>query len=148
MNIAKLRKLKRWILAEPRRYRQEWWLYGKESQVVREQEPPCGTAGCLAGNVCLMEGYVPVPDPTNIYRMDTVKTRLGSRRHRVSELAARILGLKTKQRRDLFDGSCEGWGNEAEAAYHRAKTPRGRAKAAAMELDRLIALARKQKEGR
>src|SRR6267142_2097842 len=64
MNVKALRKLQRYILAEPRRYYQHYWMVTAnldEAGIVSEQNPPCGAVACLAGNACLMEGFKPHP---------------------------------------------------------------------------------------
>ena len=144
MNIKKLKKLKAWILAEPRRYNQKWWIFGKHSNVVQEQKPPCGTAACLAGNACLMEGYVPVPEYLGQERMDWVSLDNGPRID-VGVAAEKILGMKGKGNK-LFSADCQGWSEKARQAYLVAKTPQQRADAAAMELDRLIKLNSRKKK--
>jgi hypothetical protein len=139
MNIAKLKKLKKWILAEPRRYCQEYWLYGIESAVVREQQPPCGTAGCLAGNACLMEGFVPYnPTPWFPGGFYSVKKPKGKLSFHVNEKAGKILGLTEHEKNKLFDQNCSGWPAHASRLYYSAKTPKGRAQAAAQAIDALI----------
>lgn len=140
MNIAKLQKLKKFILAEPRRYQQEWWLYGPQSAVVLKQKPPCGTAGCLAGNTVLMEGYVPF-GTSDEERFDSCN-KPGGRSYEVRVTAMKILGLTEDQSRKLFEASCLGWGTIPRKGYQEATTPLQRAQAAAMEIDRLIALER------
>lgn len=95
MNIAKLEKLKQWILDEPRRYRQERWLYAPDSIVVRMQKPPCGTAACLAGSACLMEGYTPI-FPEGVTAGYAVKSSDGTL-FDVEQLATGILGLTEEQ---------------------------------------------------
>jgi hypothetical protein len=136
MNITKMRKLKKWILAEPGRYDQRWWIYGKGSCVVMTQRPPCGTAGCLGGNACLMEGLVPKPVYKGEDRIDSVTDGLNT--FDVSLKAQEILGLTDKQQHDLFAANCDGWSGEARHAYLGATNPQEKANAAAMELDRLI----------
>jgi hypothetical protein len=143
VNVEKLKQLKAFILAEPRRYDQSFWMFGKESDVVKMQKPPCGTAACLAGSACLMEGWTPdykCPDPD--YSSDgqalshVIK---GKKREYISELARYILELTKDEAENLFSASCLGWGIRNANAYKMAKTPLGRAKAAAAEIDRLIA---------
>ena len=143
MNVEKLKQLKAFILAEPRRYNQEFWILGKESSVVADQKPPCGTAACLAGSACLMEGWTPDYKRSSGYYQDKAafaRVIKGRKSVYVDELASEILELTEDDAENLFSASCDGWDIGNAAAYHAAKTPLGRAKAAAAEIDRLIAL--------
>jgi hypothetical protein len=132
MKISKLKKLKQWILAEPRRYYQNVWVANKENPITQQQNPPCGTVGCLAGNACLMEGH--------IKRIDGIGNAFDKNGNCVycPKLAQQILGLTRQTAEWLFDVSGNGWSTEAKIAYDNATTLEGRAQAAAMELDRLI----------
>lgn len=131
MNIAKLKKLKKWILDEPRRYNQNTWvdMGGKYASI---QNPPCGTVACLAGSACLMEGYVPIPG-TNSVRKPHSKGELF-----VADVAAAILKLNFSEQGNFFALNGEGWDSKASRAYKAATTPKQRAKAAAMAIDALI----------
>ena len=146
MNIAKLKKLKKWILDEPRRYNQDCWLFGRDSDVVREQKPPCGTAGCLAGNACLMEGFVPRRVPWDYgYKLSHVVLPGSHDVIYVREKAEEILGLTEEQRIGLFAADLDGWPAEAQQLYDLATTPKQRAEAAAMAIDALIETGRRRK---
>lgn len=135
MNIAKLKKLKKFILAEPRRYRQEYWLYGKDSEVVREQKPPCGTAGCLAGCAVLMEGYV-VSGYNRAGEFSNCRKFRGRKLFNVEGVACEILEIPWEDSSCLFDLGY--WYSTPRKAYLKAETSRERAKAAAMQLDFVI----------
>ncbi|SRR6266566_448557 len=139
-NIRKLEKLKRFLLAEKgATYRQNYWIYGSGSAVVMEQKPLCGTAGCLAGNAVLMEGYV-APESNCLlldWEFDSVMEPSNTM-FIVEALAAKILGLNSKERW-LFDSHCTDWPSEAKFAYRQAKTPLERAEAACLAIDALIA---------
>lgn len=72
--VAKLRRLQKYILKEPRRFNLNFWgvhseedpeslrdsgVYDNEIVTILEtQNPPCGTVACLAGNVCVMAKLV------------------------------------------------------------------------------------------
>jgi hypothetical protein len=142
MKIRALEKLKRYILEEPRRYRQEAWFYSK-AYIFREQNPPCGTVGCLAGNACVMEGFKFKRDNTigDVWIVGPKGKHLP-----VSDTAQKILGLTHREAEALFTAYPEdGWSPKAAEAYNSASTPEGRAKAAAMELDRYIRKAKRKK---
>jgi hypothetical protein len=144
VNIAKLQKLKDWIIAEPRRYNQKMWIVGPRSIVVQDQNPPCGTAGCLAGNACLMEGFK--ADKT-LRQSCVVLDDKGCRKD-IQRLAQKILDLTDIQAGRLFHCECEGWPLRAQILYQESKAPEQRAEAAAMAIDDLIAKARKPKRAK
>lgn len=141
MNIRKLKKLKAWILAEPRRYNQNTWIKTDmplDYFVDAAMRPPCGTMACLAGSACLMEGY------KHVKGTDVFVNEDGRHVH-VSDLASKILGFEANDRK-IFEINGEGWSEKAHSMYLKSTDFNGRAKAAAMELDRLIKLnSRKRK---
>lgn len=143
MNIAKLKKLKKWILDEPRRYCQNYWLCGPDSDVVVAQEPPCGTAGCLAGNICLMDGLkFPKENTDSILG---IAERPDGKVVCVRTHARKTLGLTPRQANRLFNSDCEGWPKEAANLYHSAGGDLDmRAKAAAIAIDALIETSRQR----
>lgn len=136
MNIRKLRKLQRWILAEPRRFNMTQWA--AELEVINEQKPPCDTVGCLAGMACHMEAGKLESDSSIVTRKD------GIRKYIPLE-AARILDLDNAQAGNLFllsdswsadfSGS---WPPIWESRYYQAKTLKGKARVAARYIDFFI----------
>lgn len=141
MNIRKMLKLKKWILDEPRRYHQGVWM-SRESFTVVDQRPPCGTVACLAGSACLMEGY----DTKNQSAFIAFVSKNGGKLRPIKTVACEILGLTPYQAANLFDGTCDGWEEGNANAYDNAKSPLDRARAAAAEIDRLIALERAKRK--
>jgi len=96
VNVRKLRKLQKWILAEPRRFHMAFWAVGGKHHLVAKQNPPCGTVACLAGNACLMEGLALTP-------MAEDKSDLELAEHDcISDKAMEILGLDELQQKALF----------------------------------------------
>lgn len=138
MNIAKLKKLKKWILADPRRYNQNTWLETGDTQKVLLQKPPCGTVACLAGAACLMEGYIPAGRFLNAVFKPGSKEDIF-----VADAAQEILGITPGQRGKLFGLAGHGWDTKANKAYLEATTLEGRARAAAMAIDALIKTGRR-----
>lgn len=134
MNVEKLLKLKEWILAEPRRYNQENWFYTPDDEVTLNQQPPCGTVACLAGNACMMEGYKP---DFKLGTLSGTTHLLGG--ENVREMAIEILELNDDQAKGLFDGDCLGWSVRSKDAYDRATDLTQKAQAAAMAIDDFIA---------
>ena len=149
MNVVKLKKLKKWILAEPRRYNQKWWMFSSRSSVVMEQEPPCGTAACLAGNACLMEGYKPYKENEATRGFIYFVTKPHEKKQfDIADLGQKILGLTEFQSSNLFVSNCGGWSDRSKNAYFRSMTLLGRARAAAMAIDDLIASNSKSKRSK
>jgi hypothetical protein len=135
MNVRKLRKLQKWILAEPRRYRQDWWGWTGDTFPVNEQGPPCGTVACLAGNAALMEGY---KAPLHINgRFECMISPRGET-VRIDITAKRILGLTDNQRDRLFGLGPHSWPRELWSEYTMAKTPERRAAVAVRRIEHFI----------
>lgn len=132
MKIRKLRKLKEWILAEPRRFDMTFWA--GQINTILAQQPPCGTVGCLAGMACHMEGKKLVAG-TGMTEDDLV----------ISREAGWILGLSNVQASRLFyldtlHGNAGGgtWPKRFENAYLKAGTLEEKAKIAAKRIDHFI----------
>lgn len=136
MFYNEVEKLKRRVKRYPERYHQEYWGYGRHSRIVNEQNPSCGTAGCLAFNTVAGHGWRPGPLDGD-FQFDSCKK--GGDERDISNLATEILGLTKSQSGELFDGDGLGWSKRARAAYHNAKSPEERAAAAIMELDDFMA---------
>jgi hypothetical protein len=135
MNVRKLRKLQKWILAEPRRYRQDWWGWTGNSLAIQEQNPPCGTVACLAGNTALMEGYK-APSQIN-GRFECMISPRGAT-VRIDRTAKRILGLTEDQRDRLFGIGPHSWPAKLWFEYRAAKTLEERAAVAVRRIDHFI----------
>lgn len=126
MNVKKLRKLQRWILAEPLRFDMRHWV---NRDLAKERHTPCGTVGCLAGMAVHMEGRDPY-----------------EAQWRVQDEAEEILGLDRETSNRLFFTEsmhplrkAEKWPPKFDRAYAKAKTPRGRARVAVRRIDHFIA---------
>lgn len=144
MNVAKLKKLKKWILDEPRRYNQATWIdTHPSSRYLRDQQPPCGTVACMAGNACLMEGYKQANPQSSDFDMVSPD---GDNTEVEVEVAARmILDLSESQADKLFDPEASGWDKDARALYFESDLPNSRARAAAMAIDALIKKGRRRR---
>jgi hypothetical protein len=136
INFEELAKLRQRVKRYPAQYRQEFWGYGKGSEVVKQQRPACGTAGCLAYNVVANHGFYlthfnsggeasACSDGTDIFDIQSKATE--------------ILGLDPEQAMELFSGGRSGWSFRASQAYSNAKTPKERAAAAIMQIDDFVA---------
>ena len=125
LNVKLLRKIKRHILAKPRRLHMSWWAVHKDEEGStyngdsgrREKFEECGTAACIAGWACILSG---IERPTT----DDV----------VNE-TPKILGLDFSDLNPLFHTSR--WG-DLGIAYDTAKTPKKRAEIAAKRIDQFI----------
>jgi hypothetical protein len=139
-NIKAIKKLQKFLLAKKgRTYEQTYWLFGKDSAVVLKQKPLCGTAGCLAGNACMMNGFIPAFYSSHSNgEFSRVMRPRGRKSYDVERLAIDILDLTVDQASDLFDEDCGGWSVRAKRAYDSAKTPLEKAKAACMALDDFV----------
>lgn len=146
LNIEKMKKLKEFVLAEPRRFDQnDWMRVLREDDVEytwREDAPPCGTVACLAGSACLMEGWVPILDDNSFNGFTNFVTKENSEARSIKSLGASILGLEPDDIYDIsynfFRGDGSGWSRENHHAYNQARNATERAQAAANEIDRLI----------
>lgn len=120
MNIARLRKVEKFILAEPRRYDQDEKmrkLAKLELDNLGKQAPPCATMHCIAGAANAIEK----------------RKRFGY------HTARRFLGLTIDQAYKLFayvDGN--GWPYAFQTAYNQARTLRERAKVAVARIEHFI----------
>jgi hypothetical protein len=120
MNVKLLRKIQKHILEEPKRYDQNVWL--------AEGAPQNGFATC--GTMACIGGWAQI---------------LGSKRkpRAVSRVnAMRLLGIDRAQAWRLFDSIAgvpeDMWPRKFSAAYVKAKTDLGRARAAVRRIDHFI----------
>jgi hypothetical protein len=122
-NVELLEKVKLHILEEPRRYNQDVAVKNVSTEVA-----PCGTQACILGWV----------------------VRLGAPRWRCScgmndcyagadGKAAKLLGLSHDEAEVVYSGGGSLWPSRFREQLRKAKTPRGKARAAANFIDYLIA---------
>jgi hypothetical protein len=136
INFEELAKLRQRVKRYPSQYRQEFWGYGKGSNVVKNQRPACGTAGCLAYNVVANHGFYLVGF-TSCGEASACSD--GNDIFDIQGKATEILGLDPDQAFELFSGGRSGWSFRASQAYSSAKTPKERAAAAIMQIDDFVA---------
>ena len=109
--VQRLRKLQKYILDEPKRFNLETWgevcnpktYAALEAEYVGadvvNQKPPCGTVGCIAGNLCVLSGDI---------KPNVIIDRLGSELEtyifprNTDEMAAKYLGLDIDEAEKLF----------------------------------------------
>ncbi len=137
LNVKLLRKVKKHILAEPKRFVM-WALVQRKDETQLQfmsdglgdafvDFAPCGTAACIAGWTVLLE--------------DGMKTK--KKDSRIWSRAAKLLGLDDRWRKGeapqtskLFETG--EWPKKLEARYNRAKTQKTRVKIAAERIDQFI----------
>jgi hypothetical protein len=89
MNVKLLRKVKRRILAEPKRlYMTSYLAFDRD--VVDRPMPKCGTVGCIAGWACIIA--MPKLSPQEIWRQFAVGFK-----------AMELLGLTDEEKFRLFE---------------------------------------------
>jgi hypothetical protein len=126
MNVKLLRKVKKHILEEPKRFIMGDWVVRKEApghQVCDDDGnyrpfAKCGTAACIAGWTMLLSKV----DPSTV--------------DSYSAAASELLGIGNTFHNPLF--YTDDWPLEYEAAYKNAKTPAGRARVAARRIEHFI----------
>jgi hypothetical protein len=129
MNIQRLRKLAKYILAYPSKY---------------DQNSFCGTQACLAGHAAILAG-IPVSEIINdSYSYSTILNEFI-----IKEKAQKYLQLTKEQGERLFSPTFppdelefffpeESWPEKFNNRYEKAKTPRTRAKIAAQRIEHFI----------
>jgi hypothetical protein len=125
MNVKLLRKVKKHILEEPKRFIMGDWVVRKEypdQQLFDDDGKPrtfakCGTAACIAGWTMLLSKVD--PDKVDSY----------------SGAASKLLGLKERFSPLFYTDQ---WPAKYEDAYVNAKTPAGRARVAARRIEHFI----------
>lgn len=128
MNVKLLRKIKKHILEEPRRFLMRTFMVRKNEVIGKTfnsdsyQQIPfakCGTAACIGGWAVLLSDGMDAP--------------IGSVRERASQL----LGLSPNDMHsEVYE--VDFWPEEFSVAYRGAKTQRARATVAAKFIDHLI----------
>jgi hypothetical protein len=133
MNIKLLRKVKNYILEEPRRFDMSTFGSVFKSKINFKDAtgesarnfPPCGTTACIAGWAL----GVNAPRPKSFFK----KLKYGA----IPNLAQKKLRLSHEEKERLFyDAS---WPSKYSLALLAAKTPAGRARVAAERIEHFIA---------
>lgn len=139
INVKLLRKVQKFLLAEPRRFFMS--VFGEGPEDIGEEyyfdnekyRPPCGTMACIGGTAVWCE------KPRVFAKM--VKKNVSG--DELGDAAGKLLGLTTEQASRLFyfkdwnDGEI-GWPDKFEIAYENAKTPLQRAKVGVARIERFI----------
>lgn len=127
MNTKLLLKVRDAILADPTKFRMEWWFQ-------KEPKSPCGTSACIAGHALAITKKWKTLEAGTKYYLDIVGFFGGEE---VSQAAARAFGLDGVSADKLFAKDL--WPKSFKNRYKRAHTAKQRAKAAADRIDSFIA---------
>jgi len=144
--IKKLRKVQEYIVMEPRRFDMNFWgmavrdidAFAKEYHFsdLADLRPPCGTAGCLAGNALVVAKLIKPK-----YRTDD-KLEVFEFPDDTPQIAAKWLGIDEAEAAKLFylggDTDDLGWPHEFTEKYDQAETLRKRAKVLSQRIDHYI----------
>lgn len=134
LNVRLLRRIKRHILAEPKRFQmdasvlvaktqKEWMkeiVWANDASKIR---PPCGTAACIAGWADVLTNGIP----------DDFE--LGGVRHRAATALGVDAGISWTSHPLFY---ARNWPEPFASKYSNAKRPSTRAKIAADRIDHLI----------
>lgn len=128
MNVALLQKIKRRILRRPDTFRMDHWN--------------CGTAACIAGHACAMNGQV-VDRRGWVYNSLAEAKKVFPRRTPIDAEATRHLGITFSQFRSLCEWDSDAqvpyWPEPFRSRFKKARLRKDRAKIAADRIDRFIA---------
>lgn len=129
INIRLLRKIQKFLLAEPRRFEMTSWISPADRTAELIEIPPCGTALCIAGAAYVIEKKL---------KLDY--TRKGATE--VRDFAVKAIGLDP---RDFGNGLfyTVDWKQKFQSAYYMAKTPLDRAKVGVAVIEDFIKSSRK-----
>lgn len=139
INVPLLRKVQKFLLAEPRRFYMDQGVVDIEYlrracgiEIAEKAAPPCGTTCCIAG-------------ATYILGKNIQKTLNFTKREweTVRKYAVRELGLQEDEAERLFyiidmHGTDTGWPMKFCYAYANAKTPLQRAKVGVARIEHFI----------
>lgn len=129
MNRTLLLKVKEQILAEPESFEMETWVrteFPFRDYEIKFDKPDCGTAACIGGWACLLEG-----EKAKSCEGDEVTS------HRYYQHAMQYLGINDEQARVLFNTAA--WPDDLRTAWYDTRSKNKRAKIAAERIDRFIA---------
>ena len=125
MNIPLLRRIKKHILAEPKRLKMFSWIVHRSDRMATittdDGERPfakCGTAACIAGWACLLEGQ----EPQLSYVADEARTLLGLNNAQAEVLFSPLCWPRRFRGTDLDDGSRKSAQLTAKRIEHFIKT--------------------------
>lgn len=126
INVPLLRKVQKFLLAEPRRFDMGSWVeLAEQADILRR--PPCGTACCIAGAAFLIDKKIEVKGALN-----NDKVLYGD----ILGGASRALKIDDRQENLLFFVGW--WPRKFQVAYNSAKTPLARAKAGVARINHFI----------
>lgn len=125
MNTKLLRKVAKHIAEEPRRLEMEY-MTTPLSKITPKDRPPCGTVACIAGWALIL----------------TKEARYANTNFPVDESGDEVCADAAENLLGISDGQklfyVNDWPNPFRDLYVAAKTPRGRASAAAARIEHFI----------
>lgn len=135
MNTKLLLKVRGAILAEPEKFRMEWWFQ-------EEPKSPCGTSACIAGHVlAISRNWKTLKRGVKFYKQSEHPDydKENEITDEIRSIAVRELGLSDYDHNidNLFVSTV--WPYEFRDRYHNARTAKQRAKVAADRIDHFIA---------
>ena len=141
INVRLLRRVERAILKEPRRFVMKWWhVTGRILVDIPEKyRPPCNTVACIAGHVQWLTDPKQFAEDVEAGRDDNVEHDARVALGLDGGQAYRLFMMKDWGDGDGRDPFGNGWPQRFCDAYHSAKTPRARAKAAVARIEHFIA---------
>ena len=124
--ISRLRKIEKFILKEPKRFNMREGLVLSENAVDQLEQPPCGTACCIAG-----AAYIIGNDFKNLNNISREWTQVGS-------YATGYLDFRDYRTRDRLLHANE-WPEFYKTSYIHSKTAAERAFIGAARIEHFIA---------
>jgi hypothetical protein len=128
MNVKLLRKVAKYILAEPKRL--DMNVTGIATLPDDEDAPKCGTVGCIAGWASVLA--LPAMPASPKFRASVMTWESGRIKLKLNcEEASRLFTEPDSEAHD-------GWPVRFRTAYAKAKTHRGRARVTARRIEHFI----------
>jgi len=129
LNVKLLRKIQKFILAEPRRFFMTYGVEPAETLFISagtKAYPPCGTTCCIAGAAYIIENKI---------EKTLSKTRVEW--EIVRNTAVKVLGIPDRERTEklFYD---EYWPLKFKIQYDDAETPLQRAKVGVARIEHFI----------
>jgi len=126
MNIEILRKIQKFLLAEPRRFDMTEGVTSSKYVPSVLEHPPCGTTCCIAGAAYIIENKI---------EKTLSKTRVEW--EIVRNTAVKVLGIPDRERTEklFYD---EYWPLKFKIQYDDAETPLQRAKVGVARIEHFI----------
>ena len=133
MNVELLLKVKAHILEHPEEFDMNRWIVTGRNVQRTYRTRQCGTVGCIAGTVAILDGWFPVADSVHV---DRIRGEEESRRS-IPAAACEALDVSFREGSALF--WVDDWPEPFRSRYENARTMQRRAQIAAERIDAFIA---------